>query len=63
MVPSGRGLAMPRYEYECDSCGYTPSQKIAANDYAGATLDGSKCWHCLPGHLKRVYTPFTFRMS
>jgi predicted nucleic acid-binding Zn ribbon protein len=54
---------MPEYKYQCDSCDNTEFQNISAKEYSGETIDGGWCDKCGKGHFKRVYTPFTFRMS
>lgn len=52
---------MPIYEYECTLCSYEGSITVLIADRDH--LLGSPCPECLKGSLKRVFSPFSFRMQ
>ena len=54
---------MPRYEYHCPDCWATETITIMAKNYDRFNSIPMPCASCNTGHLKRVFTPFTFKVT
>jgi len=54
---------MPQYQYKCNSCGSPTTITTSIANYDATFADVSlTCDACMVGELKRVYSPFPFKL-